>query len=61
MFVAVWVGCRHIGCKKCEKNCPTGAVTVKDFCATVDPKLCNGCGACVDNCPQKCITYISPY
>ena len=50
-----------IGCKKCEKNCPTGAVTVKDFCATVDPKLCNGCGACVDNCPQKCITYISPY
>lgn len=53
------VGC--IGCKKCEKNCPTGAVTVKDFCAVVDPALCTGCGVCVDNCPQHCITYISPY
>ena len=50
-----------IGCKKCEKNCPTGAVTVKDFCAVVDPEKCNGCGKCADNCPQKCITYISPY
>lgn len=48
-------GC--IGCKKCEKNCPAGAITVKDFCAMVDPAQCNGCGACVDNCPQHCITY----
>ena len=49
------VGC--IGCKKCEKACEAGAVTVKDFCAKVDPSLCTNCGKCVEACPQQCITY----
>lgn len=48
-------GC--IGCKKCEKTCPVGAVKVTDFNACVDPALCTGCGACVEACPQHCITY----
>lgn len=48
-------GC--IGCKKCEKTCEAGAVKVKDFCAYVDPELCTNCGACVEACPQNCITY----
>ena len=52
-------GC--IGCKKCEKNCPAGAVKVTDFCASIDPELCTGCGICADNCPQRCITYLSPF
>ena len=52
-------GC--IGCKKCEKGCPVGAVKVTDFCASIDPELCTGCGVCADNCPQHCITYLSPY
>lgn len=47
-------GC--IGCKKCEKACGQGAVTVVDFCAYVTPALCTGCGACVAACPQHCIT-----
>ena len=53
------VGC--IGCKKCEKNCPVGAIKVTDFCAAIDPGLCTGCGLCADNCPQRCITYLSPF
>jgi NAD-dependent dihydropyrimidine dehydrogenase PreA subunit len=34
-----------------------GAVKVTDFCAYVDPALCTDCGACVEACPQNCITY----
>ena len=52
-------GC--IGCKKCEKSCEAGAVKVVDFRAEIDPKLCTGCGLCADNCPQHCITYLSPF
>ena len=50
-----------IGCKKCEKSCEHGAVKVTDMCASIDPKLCTGCGACADNCPRHCITYLSPF
>ena len=49
------VGC--IGCKKCEKSCEHGAVKVVDFCAYVTPELCTNCGACVEACPQNCISY----
>lgn len=45
-----------IGCKKCEKVCESGAVTVVDFKATVDPDKCTGCGLCVEACPQGTIT-----
>ena len=30
---------------------------VTDFCAYVTPELCTNCGACVEACPQHCITY----
>ena len=46
-------GC--IGCMKCVKVCPTGAVTVKDFVASVDSGLCTGCEACAEACPTGCI------
>lgn len=45
-----------IGCQKCVKVCEYGAVTVTDFCATIDPDKCTACGLCVENCPCKCIT-----
>ena len=48
-------GC--IGCMKCMKNCPENAITVKDFCAFVDPLKCSGCRTCVDNCPTGSITF----
>jgi Na+-translocating ferredoxin:NAD+ oxidoreductase RNF subunit RnfB len=50
-----------IGCRKCEKNCETGAIKVTGFCASIDPALCTGCGLCADNCPRHCITYLSPF
>lgn len=50
------VGC--IGCKKCEKNCPSGAITVDDFCAHIDYEKCTNCGACKDICPRGGIRLI---
>lgn len=65
-----WVGCRSIdkgpvtrsycevgciGCKMCEKKCPTGAIRVTDFVAEIDYDLCTGCDACVETCPRGII------
>lgn len=49
-------GC--IGCKICEKNCPAGAITVTDNCASIDYDKCTQCGICVEKCPKKIITMI---
>lgn len=47
------VGC--IGCKICEKNCPTGAIKVENNLARIDYSLCNGCGKCFETCPRHII------
>ena len=44
-----------IGCKKCERTCPSDAIHVKNNLAEVDRKACTACGACVENCPKGCI------
>ena len=53
VMAACGVGC--IGCKKCEKTCPNGAVTVENFCAHIDYEKCTGCGACKEACPRGVI------
>lgn len=47
------VGC--IGCKKCEKTCENGAVSVTSFCAQIDYSKCTNCGACKEACPRGII------
>jgi ferredoxin len=44
-----------IGCKKCEKTCPHGAITVVDNLAVIDYDKCTGCGECAGACPTGCI------
>lgn len=40
-----------IGCGKCAKNCPAGAITGKiKHPYTINNNLCIKCGACKDNC-----------
>lgn len=50
------IGC--IGCKKCEKVCPSEAISVSDFCAHIDYAKCTGCGACKEACPRQIITIL---
>ena len=47
------VGC--IGCKICEKNCPTGAVKVENGLASIDYDKCDHCGICYEKCPRHVI------
>lgn len=46
-------GC--IGCKKCEKVCPSGAITVNKNIAAIDYEKCTNCLECAKNCPKQCI------
>ena len=44
-----------IACKKCEKTCPHGAITVINNLAVIDYEKCTNCGACVKECPTGCL------
>ena len=46
-------GC--IGCKICEKKCPSGAIKVENFHASIDHEKCTNCGECINACPIKAI------
>lgn len=46
-------GC--IGCKKCEKTCKNGAITVTDNLASIDQSKCTSCGDCIEVCPVHVI------
>lgn len=49
--------CSHgcIACKKCEKECPIGAITVENNLSRIDYEKCTNCGHCAEVCPTKCI------
>ena len=44
-----------IACKLCEKNCPTGAITMKNNLPFIDYSKCTACGICASKCPRKAI------
>ncbi len=44
-----------IGCKICEKVCPTLAIHVIDRKAQVTREECTGCGGCEQRCPTRAI------
>ena len=46
-------GC--IACRKCEKTCKYGAITVVNNLAVIDYSKCVGCGECYEACPVHCI------
>lgn len=48
-----------VGCGKCEKMCPEGAIKVIDKKAVLDHSLCINCGRCVQNCPTKALSMSS--
>ena len=44
-----------VGCKRCEKNCPSDSIHVVDGVAEINAETCTRCGACVSGCPMHCI------
>ncbi|MFA6350669.1 MAG: 4Fe-4S binding protein [Candidatus Omnitrophota bacterium] len=55
-----------IGCKMCMRDCPTGAIEIKEagekkFVAEVDLGKCIYCGQCVDSCLKKALGLTSEF
>lgn len=44
-----------VGCKRCEKQCPSDSIHVIDGVAIIDESTCTRCGACIQVCPMHCI------
>ena len=54
------------GCEACINACPSGAISMSDGKALVDPALCDGCGSfdethklCVEICPNGALMWIA--
>jgi pyruvate formate lyase activating enzyme len=50
----VWDSSKCIGCKKCVKDCPEGAIAEDKNDIIIDSEKCQGCQECVKGCPAHC-------
>lgn len=48
-------GC--IGCRICERNCAANAIKVIENMAIIDEDKCDGCGKCIEVCPQNVLAF----
>ena len=48
-----------IGCGKCEKECPFGAITVEGNLSYIDPQKCRSCRKCEKVCPTGAIKAVN--
>ena len=46
---------RCIGCTHCMKECPTGAIRIRDGKALIHKDWCVDCGECLKSCPAEAI------
>ena len=46
-----------IKCGTCIKNCPNGALSVKDSVISIDRNKCVSCGRCTDVCPSRAMFF----
>ncbi len=44
-----------IGCRRCERGCPVGAIEMAGKRAVIDRSHCISCGRCATLCPRKAI------
>ena len=48
-----------INCGICVKECPVGAIFIKDKKAVIDMEKCIRCGRCHDICPKEAVRHDS--
>jgi pyruvate ferredoxin oxidoreductase delta subunit/pyruvate ferredoxin oxidoreductase gamma subunit len=48
-------------CLECIMFCPEGALKLEDKKVIVSLDLCNGCGTCAFECPEKAITMVAEF
>jgi ferredoxin len=51
---------RIVGCSRCLKLCPTGAIVPAGNQVVIDAVLCAGCGECAAVCPTGAASYALP-